>query len=51
MYQERIADLNAGMAQYNTQIDRPASSVQIRKEFSSDGTTTDWEAIDLTEPE
>jgi hypothetical protein len=29
-------------------IDRPATSVQIRKVFYEDGTQTEWEVIDLT---
>lgn len=30
-------------------IDRPASSVQIKKTFNEDGTQTEWEVIDLTD--
>lgn len=85
MYEERIAQLNAGITAHQDKltnflqladflykdlgligevhskiegdqvtytlhlIDRPATSVQIRKVFNEDGTSTEWEAIDLTD--
>lgn len=87
MYEERIAELNAGIAEYGDKltaflqiadflykdlgligevhskingeevtyslqlIDRPSTSVMIRKIINEDGTQTDWEAIDLTDHE
>lgn len=30
-------------------IDRPSTSVQIRKVINEDGTQTEWEAVDLTD--
>lgn len=84
MYEERIAQLNAGLSSHEDKIqmvlgivnflyrdlglmgqissidgpkgkdfeiiliDKPATSVDIRKTYKSDGSTSDWEAIDLT---
>lgn len=85
MYEERITELNTGLAVHADKItqflqladflykdlgligevhskidgeeityslhliDRPSTSVQIRKIINEDGTQTEWEAIDLTD--
>lgn len=85
MYEERIAELEAGITTYQDKItqflqladflykdlgligevhshidgenityslhliDRPSTSVQIKKIYNEDGTSTDWQAVDLTE--
>lgn len=85
MYEQRIAELNAGIAAHQDKltqflqladflykdlgligevhsqingdevtytlhlIDRPATSVQIRKTYYEDGTSSEWAVFDLTE--